>query len=370
MTQRFDRRLILGIGVVLTLLVLTLLAAPIGDSKTSGSTYSRAPDGYGAWYAYMERQGVPVRRWQRPAPALLRQQDNPPTSLLRVYSKLEGGGLSSLEKEWVERGNTLVLVGIKVPVTEAPFTSIQDSPDGAVKVETTRRQRIRVGVGRSNPANDLLGDNFGSVVWEDTLGKGRVIYVSTLHLGANAYQNEPGNYPFLARLLRQGNNRLVVDEYLHGYKDGEVIQQESGRSWKQYLAATPLVVALLQAGVILAILVWAENRRLGAPQTIAPVTVDNSRAYIQALSGVLQKAGSTEFVLEMVGKEEQLQIQRQLGLGQTLLEPETVMDAWERSGRSGTELRQFFRVLARQKRISEQDLATWLEKLQTIHKQL
>ena len=60
------RRLWLG-ALLLIPLVLVMIFASLRAPVLQGSTYSRAPSGYGAWYADIQRQGIAVKRWQRPA---------------------------------------------------------------------------------------------------------------------------------------------------------------------------------------------------------------------------------------------------------------------------------------------------------------
>ena len=368
------------------ILLLTLLFAPAGGKLYSGSTYSRAPDGYGAWYAFMETRGTPVRRWQKPFDELPTSQN--PMTFLRVNSQISPEWLNFQEQKWVEQGNTLVVLGVRSPITPAEFSSIQKSPVGGVKIETGRRQKEL-----SQEEKRELGDRFGSIVWQKPLGKGQVIFATTPHLAANAYQDEPGNFTFLAQLVTPkgktvGDNLtqpnlfpeskiqnpkskiqkpLWVDEYIHGYKDKDVLAKEDNKNWLSYLAKTPLFPTLLQAGVILVVLILAKNRRLGPPISLTAPTVDNSEAYIQALAGVLQKAETRQFVVEMVGKEEQLQLQKTLGLGSILLDPQTLVAAWvQQTGRPAAELEQVLQLQSKKQRISKQDLLTWLEKWQKI----
>jgi hypothetical protein len=107
----------------------------------------------------------------------------------------------------------------------------------------------------------------------------------------------------------------------------------------------------------------AQNRRFGKPVTLDTPAIDNSQAYIQALAGVLQKADSTDFVLEMVGKQEQLQLQQALGLGQIPLENQVLLKAWsEKTGTSAADLDAVLKLPAKKHRISEKDLLSWLRK--------
>jgi Domain of unknown function (DUF4350) len=358
-------------GILLaTLVLLTLLIAPSGKN-TDGSTFGKSPDGYGAWYDWMAQQGVVIERWQKPAKDFFSatpQLSPQPVTFLQIYQDLSNATAYSLAAEnWVKQGNTLVLLGVRVPVTPAVFSSRKDSPQGAVKIETSRRWS---GAQANEAVAVLLGDRFGGVVWQRSLGKGKVIAAATPYLAANAYQDEPGNFAFLAQLVKQAGGSIKVDEYLHGYKDAQAIAREVAGSWVDYLAKTPLLPIGVQSLILLIGLIWAKNRRLGPPLALTSPTIDNSEAYIQALAGVLQKAGSSEFILETVGKAEQLQLQRKLGLGAVPLTPEELINAWVATGRSAADLQPALRTQTRKRRLSDAELATWLQTLQTIRQQM
>jgi hypothetical protein len=153
--MQLTRRQTTFLAIVLaTLILLTLFLAPSsGNLRQRGSTYSRAPDGYGAWYALMEQRGTPVNRWQQPLEALLnpsgpvaQRYATPETSLLSGALTLVriSNGLEPLspEPEWVKAGNTLILLGVNPPATPAPFTSDLDSLTGKVRIQTSRRATI------------------------------------------------------------------------------------------------------------------------------------------------------------------------------------------------------------------------------------
>jgi hypothetical protein len=361
--MKFSDKRFWFIGIVLVvILALTLLAAP-GNPRISGSTYSRAPDGYGAWYAYMQQQGTPIQRWQKRTRELPGRNDSNVITLLQVNSSLDR---PRFDDNWVAQGNTLIILGVQTPVTEANFRTTQDSPTGNVRIATRRRlKQLQDG------QQMQLGDRFGAVVWQETIGKGKVILASTPHLAANAYQDSPGNFKFLAQLVTQNQQPIWVDEYLHGYREQQEIQQETAGSWLVYFAKTPLLPIVVQGIVLLLILVWAQNRRFGQPQTVHPPVEDNSAAYIQALASVLHKAESSEFVTEVIGNEEKRQLQNALGLGGQPVEYETLRNAWvEQTGRSPIEIDEVFHPKQRTRRLNDRDLLSWLEKLQTLRSHL
>ncbi|MFM7426326.1 MAG: DUF4350 domain-containing protein [Elainella sp.] len=372
------------LGLLLTgLLLLSLFFAP-SPGQTQGSTYSRAPSGYGAWYAYMQSQ-TQIQRWQRPLNDLEPSSPLPPTqqvslnsqspppphlptspppppltpiTLIRVNSRSPG-----VSEDWIRRGNVLVLVGRRAPVTAAPFRQTIASPDGAVQIATSRRFDRR-----SNRASDekvWLEDRFGPIVQEQTLGQGRVIAVVTPYLAANAYQDAGGNFKFLARLVTEPGYPIYIDEYLHGYRDQQEQIDNAPQSWLSYFAQTPVLLLAVQAAVLLLLLVWGEGQRLGPAQPLPEPRPDNSAAYIQALAGVLEKAGCEDFVGQTIGRAEQLRLQRDLGLGTTLLEPQVVIDAWvKQTGRPAAELE----FLVQASRRPRGTLKSWLAQVRALRR--
>ncbi|WP_347239465.1 DUF4350 domain-containing protein [Microcoleus sp. FACHB-68] len=396
MRQLSKRRLwMLGAIAIAVIALLTLFLAPSTSQQSAGSTYSRSPDGYGAWYAFMEKRGTPVQRWKKPladlpefstqASELIIEEQGEKSqfqnsiTLLQVNSQMSGEKISKKEKQWIEKGNTLVILGVPSGITEAAFTTLQKSAVGPVKIETRRRklrepknQPYLPAQQEGNIAEPLLGDGFGAVVWQQKVGKGRLILAATPHLAANAYQDEPGNYQFLAQLLTQENNKIWVDEYIHGYQE---LSGDEGKKAQQsllsYLANTPLFPVILQTVIVLVIAIWAANRRFGVPRSLEVPVVDNSEAYIKATAGILEKANSSEFVLDIVGKEEQIQLQKALGLGPALLEPDSLITAWvQQTGQPPVELEKLLHLHSQKRRIREKELLIWLSKWQTIRRNL
>lgn len=420
--KRSNRLAWFGGILIFAIVVLTFISAPSASNIRQGSTYSRSPDGYGAWYAYMQQRGIIIERWQKPFLELKKEsvkkenikneniknekgkQEKNLITLLQIYGGLIPSKPNFLEKQWVEAGNTLIVLGVNQPPTTAKFATLQNSPQGDVKIETTRRYqskqqeprgKIHKGKTHKGKVKISLGDRFGAIVWEREFGKGKIIHSTTPYLAANAYQDYQSNYQYLAELVTQKDHKLFVDEYIHGYKDnkqdGVGENNYAGRLWG-YLANTPVFPVFIQAGVLLLVLVFAQNRRLGKAIFLNKPVVDNSEAYIQALAGVLQKAESANFVVEMVGKEELLQLQKKLGLvasrsdGASQINREELLEAWRnRTGTSDTQLSEILKLYSRnsqtyqnsqnsqtyQKRpIKAKELIDWLNNWEQVKKVL
>lgn len=364
------RGLWISLGIMGIALILALTLLPTNRPITRGSTFSRAPDGYGAWYAYMQDQGVAIERWQRPANVLWESEDNQPVTLIQVVPS-DTFFIGYEWNQWVEKGNTLIVLRSQQPVTPAPYSS-QITPEniqdvGPVQVDTRRRQS-----NLSNRDQIFLKDAYGAVVWQQDLGDGVRIEATTPNLGANAYQDNPGNFAFLAALITANsptNATILVDEYLHGYEELEAGDEvaEKQATWVSYLAQTPLALVVIQAIALCLALLWG-YQRIGPPKGMPEPTQNNSEAYISALAGVLREAKSSQFVVEMVTKAEQLRLQKSLGLGTTLVDEDTLVGTWtQQSRRSPNELQPMLKLGKQGTRLSEKELAQWLDAIRTLH---
>lgn len=366
--------LFIGIAIAV-IIVLTLIAAPNsgGSRNDSGSTYGRSPDGYGAWYAYMTKKEMPIKRWRKPFSQLIKD-DVQNIAFIRIFSKndylLSSIELSTSESDWVSQGNTLVIVGKFEPATAARFESYIPYRQGTfsnnqIKIETTRRFRQN----NQDQTKSILKDRYGAVVWQEQIGKGKVVYCTTPYLAANAYQDNLDNYRFLADLV-DDHQAIWVDEYIHGYKDEETIVQEQQENVLNYLAKTPWFFFFIQGVLMSIIAAIAALRRFGLPKKPKTIIADNSTAYINALAGVLEKANSTDFVVEAIAKDEQRKLQKSLGLGKSLVDEPTLIAAWKHQrSETATDIGQLLQVSNRGQKISDAQLITWIEKWQKVNRE-
>jgi Domain of unknown function (DUF4350) len=375
----------IGLVGVVAIVLLTIVSAMGGDIRQSGSSYSKAPDGYGAWYQMMVDRGIEIRRWEKTFDRLTKSTAySTGTTLLRVNSQLELFQLTDPQKKWIELGNTIVCLGVSAPAENASFSAVFPSPQGAVKIETKRRLKSTVpsdGLLKDMPGTAILSDRSGSIMVEYALGKGRLIIATTPHIAANAYQDIRPNYELLANLVTVDRQQLIVDEYIHGYRDrskakaGEPNEETANDRTGNvlgYLASTPLIIVLLNLTLGIIVVIWQQNQRFGRIIVPKPPQIENSEAYIQALGGVLRQANSSEFVIQNIGRSEQLSWQKKLGLGgERLVEADTLITAWETRTKLPTEdLRFVLKITTTARRLSPSELTTWLTKIQAISRQL
>jgi hypothetical protein len=379
----------LGLLATIAIVLITIVSAMGGDSRQPGSSYSIAANGYNAWYEMMSERGIAIQRWQKSFPQLASStQSERGTTLLQVNPQLERLQLTNLQKKWIGSGNTLIILGVTAPAREIPFRADLESALGNVRIETTRRFRadlVEIGLPKDAFGEAVLKDRAGSAVYEFKIDRGSLIIGTTSYLAANAYQDLRPNYELLAELATKNRERVLVDEYIHGYIDRNrksatnpqagnksPIDRETDGDALEYLAGTPLIVVFINVLLGILILGWQQNRRFGKVVIPKLPEIDNSEAYIQALAGVLRQANSSEFAIQNIGRAERLAWQQKLGLGkERLVEPQVLITAWETQTKLPTEdLRYVLQLTTEARRLTPIELTSWLTKIRSIDLQL
>lgn len=355
-----------GLALAVVAFILMLVAP---QSYPGGSSYEQSLRGYSSWYRFMQSQGYSIQRWQQPYDRLAGQGQ----TLIQVsdetdYSTYIGQG--STVSEWVEKGNTLVLLSWSGQVSGAPFRSDVPYGSGTLRLETTRRYSIT----RNQEASPELKDRFGSMVWSYSLGKGRVINAVTPWIAANAYGEQFENFAFLRDLALQQGGTIWVDEWLHGYRDldAKAASKQSQQDIWSYLSNQSVAVLAGQGLLLFLLLLWGKNQRWGSLQSLAPPKQNSSEQYIQALAETLNAQGHHEYVLTLLGQRFREQLRSQLGYiaqdGAPLSNEDTaITHAWTTvTGRPSPELLELLEQTRQRTPMSEQALIAWVQRTETI----
>jgi hypothetical protein len=366
---QFLRRYWQVLAVVLTIIILLIVVnAPQGNERLAGSTYSNQPSGYGAWYQMMVDRSVPIERWRKNSKELVTKYPTN-TTWLQINPAIAQLDLNTAQQDWIKQGNTLIVLGVDAPPKDINFSQDLPSAQGAVRIETTRRLVSSSLPTAVTATQKIVGNSQGNVLVSAQLGAGRLIVSTTPHLAANAYQDWRPNYELLASLVSK-QQRVIVDEYLHGYRDIQSADaaDRTAADGLTYLLRTPWLVVLLNICLLLGVVIWQQNRRFGAVVIPQPPAVDNSMAYIQALGGVLRQARSSDFVMQNIGKAEQLALQQKLGLGsQQLVDRQTLLTAWVTQTKlPATDLQQVLQLATDHRRLNEKELRQWLFQWQNL----
>ncbi len=359
----------------IALILLALINAP-SSPQSVGSSYGKTPEGYGAWYDYMEKNGAAIDRLRKPANTEFFNENSKNTTFLQIAVDNTSFTEQPINTDWIAKGNRWVIIGAtqsrsrEAQATKANFTSQPNTIVGPIKIDTTRRfVKIKPGTNADTlldrQEEALVQDNYGALVTKRTLGKGELIHIVPQFIAANAYQSNPGNFKYLRTLVK--NDRIWIDEYLHGYYDIKTAKEQSKGSLFEFLAQTPIMILFVQLLIGISVLIYGRSCRFGNVKPVEPPPINNSLAYIRAMAGILQKANSTDFVTETLSKAEINTIQRNLGLGNSPQTPDTIIKLWaEKTGRSSRDLEQVFRALHRQQKLSEAELNQWLTLLENI----
>jgi hypothetical protein len=403
-TNSRPRRLPWLIGLlVLAFLAILVLAGASGTQE--GSTYTAGPTGYQKWYAYMQKQNtVPIERWRRSYTTLTGEEDpndelleshlppgsalnsdlvppvappavqpvatplRAPETMIRVHAQVDPltrGRLPAPLITWVEQGNRVIQLGWWGETTAAKFQSQLPSSVGPVQIETIRRANTSDAV----IGQKLLKDKHGAVVWQNTYGKGQIIYVTYPWLAANAHENDAKNFAYLGNLASQAGGKIWIDEWMHGFRDTESQtsrQREIADVFAYILRTTPALAMLCQAGLIGLIALFGLNWRFGPPVSLVPPEPANSERYVQALATVLNQARHTDFVAAQLSLRLRQQLASELGLAADrapsarLPDDDSLAKAWAaQTGRPPEEVLKLLQQAKSGKRWSDLELQAW-----------
>lgn len=354
------KRWLWAILAAAALLTLLFINAP---NQQDGSTYSRSNKGYRGWYDFMVEQGYSISRWQKPYSELQGQNQ----TLIRITPSLKKARKQAASWDgfdsWVKQGNTVILLTWNGSMTAAPFSSDLVSEAGPVRIDTARRQKSAA------PEQNTLKDDYGTVVWSQSLGRGRLIFATYPWIGANIYGDHPGNYLFLRQLVPKSNT-ILMDEWLHGYRDKQNQDASKPKNLWLFFAQTPVAAMATQLFLLTLVWIWGHNHRFGLPLRLPQTSQDNSQQYIQSLAGTLNHANQRELVLTQLSQYLRHSLAQRLGLT-SRIDSQLPTDAalatqWSMiSGRNDQELLELLQQSGQQS-ITDQTLLAWVNKADAI----
>ncbi len=325
-------------GIITFVGLATLFAPPDhfgGEALVENSIHNAGPSGYKAWFMASQKSGLAIAAWEDSFDAL-NELPTPTTMLIVKPYTVTNDSVAFDKKEtakllqWVAKGNTLVLLDdfrrvgssallerfqldVRLP---APVKPKAPSPAPAMRLLSLSPQsKAPLGAFIKAPllsqsSSTLQGRNNGIFDAEPILQnaqkqtvlmwlphrKGRLILGTITDLGENRYLHKPDNdnYQFLTNLLRQTNNPIVVNEFVHGYA-------ESGDLLSYFQKKTPLGGIFAQFMLFFGLLLWLGFVRW---KPAAPIQEENPNPeqgahspYIDSLAGLYLKSKSASLAL-------------------------------------------------------------------------
>ncbi|MBC8139511.1 MAG: DUF4350 domain-containing protein [Fibrella sp.] len=307
-----------AIVLVVFLILFAVVSLQIAGRDTSGdegprprrSTFSPKPGGWKAAYLLLEQSGIKTRRWEKP-PATWPDSASVMIAGQEVFA-MEGSGYWTAEQakdamEWVERGGTLlVLAAENNAVTQEVGVSPNLHKNKDKEVQPTQPAPYLNGIrGVTIPgaerfmslgkdATVLLADDKPAVV-SVKRGAGRVILVPSPAVIENKSILKGDNARFLVQtvsafLQPARKDGVLWDEFHQGY-------QEERSFWNAI--GQPGQFALLQLGVLLALICYTVGTRFGLPRP-APPQDRLSSEYVSSLADLYRRARASDAALEGV----------------------------------------------------------------------
>jgi len=372
-----------GLGV---LLVLGLILMAVAPAAKAGSSYDRSPWGSYQFFQYLQhlQEQVPsqtaIQRWQRDYKRL----DGTGQVLLQISSQRRWQQPQSLPPEmekWIQAGNTLIRLNWGGAIKSPQASQRLQTSQGPVVIETRRRMDLTLELSRpgEGQAMAVLADAEGAVIWSTRSKMGTRVYGVYPWFVANANANANNqNFAYFAALAQNYGNKIWFDEWLHGYRIREAVDALDSRAYGSlwdYLRRTPWLLVLLQAVVLVLVLLWGKNHRLGPLLRSRSNQQANSEQYILALSGVLQQAQHHDFVQAQLSQRLRQELAEKLGLRgawsghETELKDLQLAQAWSsQTGESPTEL--LLVLGSTPPQLSESELLAWMSRVEALQRTL
>lgn len=312
-----DRRLFLGAGVMLAILigVSALLTEGAGNIIELPSSYSVASGGAKAAFRLLGDSGYRVERWEQPLTELpagagttliLAEPESAPTTDERAAVL-----------RFIEQGGAVVATGISgsvfLPerhVASDPVAGLtwQRLPAKAPSPITRAAPEITLAP-RAYWESDvfaitLYGSGDRDRVIEYPYRGGRVMWWAAATPLTNAGLSEPGNLEFLFESLGGSDRRILWDESFHGYR----------RSSSTPIGWWPLVALAAQASVFAAAVFLTHSRRSGplvpsvAERRLSPLE------FVRTLGSLYQRAGAASVAVDAAYQRFTFALGRRLGL--------------------------------------------------------
>lgn len=340
-----DRRLFLGAGVVLAVLVggSALLTEGAGNIMESPSSYSVASGGAKAAYRLLTDSGYRVERWEQPLTGLPNGQGT--TLILAEPESAPTRDERAAVLQFVEQGGTLIATGMSgslfLPerhVASDPVAGLtwQRVPAKAPTAITRAAPEITIAP-RTYWESEafsitLYGSGDRDRVIEYPYRGGRVMWWAAATPLTNAGIREPGNLEFVLASLGDPERRVLWDESFHGFR----------RSSAPPIGMWPLTGLAAQAVLFAAAILLTYSRRSGP---LVPSVVDRRLSpleFVRTLGSLYQRAGAASVAVDAAYQRFAFALGRRVGLtGRTSAEDleRAVRDRWKVDGDFGDVLR-------------------------------
>lgn len=321
--DRADRRLV--IGAFILLVVLVVASAVIEPQPVAGpdaSSYSYAPNGAQAAYQLLGTLGYHVERWESPLSDL--PLDSAGTVLVLAEPNLRTAGEQDRDQlhRFIERGGRLLATGDDGADALPTLGVTRVSPLNAVTQTYSAAAPSPLNRGASQISTDapvswksplqaavpIYSKGANIVAVDFSVGRGDVIWLASAMPLTNSGIAQSENLNFLLNIFgAPAGTRVLWDEYYHGVR----------RSLGTYIAGTPIVWALLQAGLIYLFVIVGYGRRTGPLRKPVVESRTSPLEFVETLGALYHRAHAAPSAVETEWQRFRFLITRRLGMQST-----------------------------------------------------
>jgi hypothetical protein len=316
-----DRKLLIGAGVVLTILIVaTTYLSPKQSAGRSAypSSYSAEWDGAKAPYLLLQNLHYHVERWEQ-SPTEMAGTPSNEVLILAGPTQTPSEEEKAALVEFLQQGGRILASGPGAakllpnapPPSESylieettKFPALLPSPlmRGAPEISMYPPDNWQP---KSPSQLVIYGNEESAAVMTYQVGKGRVILWGDSAPLTNGGIRESGNLPlFLNSIGPPQGVRVLWDEYFHG---------AHGTLWT-YIKRTPLVWGAAQFGIVFLAIVATYSRRQGPISVPQKVSRLSPLEFVETLGDLYASAHAGSAAVRIVYHRLRFQLVRQLGL--------------------------------------------------------
>ncbi|KEF37074.1 protein of unknown function (DUF4350) [Schinkia azotoformans MEV2011] len=334
------------LGLIMLLLLFFLsshfVLTPEPSEYPSYASNSPAPNGVKAFYTYLEKEKLPVKRWFYSADLLPKNDGNQLLMMIepkKMYFPNKAEQKSY--EEFMKAGNSIIL-----------FTK---KPQGIFNFKKENDEEI------------LLSNDDGPIAIKRSFGKGQLIVANNPESLTNENILMHDHIPLMISLLNavdiKNAGAIWIDEYTHGF--GKTASSVYPK-W--------LLLLSVQAAILIGLWLWLEGKRFGPILRPREEFVRFTDERIQALAAWYMRCQLYKDSLFIQADYLKFVLQERWGV--------PYKTDWNDSGdvlerkwvtRSAQEIRQFLHDLTlvlKKENISKQEYLLWSKKLEQLRKEV
>jgi Domain of unknown function (DUF4350) len=316
--EKSDRRLLMWAALIFVPLILALALVSSNESDSGvPSSYSAQPSGAKAAYLLLRDLGYNVHRWEQ-SPAGLPAAGGHTVLVLALPFRPPSPEEKNALQLYLTRGGRILATGytadLYLPQADTQREPVPDpiakqyqpqlvtslTRGGAIEMSPSAYWKKRSIGGLAHYADDDR-----PIVVSYQVGKGQVIWWGASTPLSNAGISRSGNLALLLNSLGEpAHTQVFWDEYFHG----------SQRSVGAYMSEMPVLVGLLQGGLVGLAMLLTYSRRTGpvhpadSPSRLSPLE------FVETLGGLYRQAHAIRAGLEVPYTRFRMRAARQLGL--------------------------------------------------------